>query len=352
MKNLQLLLFMLCSIFAFAQVPQSINYQAIARNAAGNPITNSSVAIRVSIHDGTAGGAVVYAERDTATTNQFGLFTSKIGAGNVISGTFTGINWDNNNKFMQVELDPTGGSSYIDMGTTQLISVPYALSADRALKATNMSLNELSDVSAASPTAGNILGWDGTEWIPVYDNTGQWTTSGSDIYYNTGYVGVGTITPGISFHIKQVTANRALRIEHESNTNYWENGIGVSTGNYKFYYNGAFKSDISSVDGAYVQASDLRLKRDIEVMEPVLAKVALLKPYTYHYIDNAADAVRSTGFVTQDVEQVFPNLVRETDNGFKGLVYDGFAVISIKAIQELQAEIELLKQEINSLKKK
>jgi hypothetical protein len=85
-------------------------------------------------------------------------------------------------------------------------------------------------------------------------------------------------------------------------------------------------------------------------MEPVLDKVVQLKPATYQYIDNAASATRSTGFVAQDVESLFPDLVRETDEGYKGLVYDGFAVISIKAIQELNEKINEMQREIDQLK--
>ena len=131
-KHLLTTVIIMVSLFTNAQAPQVLNYQAVARNAAGVALANSSVAIRVSIHDGTASGTVVYSERDTATTNSFGLFSCKIGAGNVISGTFATINWASGDKYMQVELDPTGGSSYTDMGTSQLLSVPYALQAGAA----------------------------------------------------------------------------------------------------------------------------------------------------------------------------------------------------------------------------
>ena len=81
-------------------MPQGLNYQAVARNATGNPIVNSAIAVRISIRDSTASGTVVYSERDTATTNQFGLFTCKVGMGNVISGTFSAISWANGDKYM------------------------------------------------------------------------------------------------------------------------------------------------------------------------------------------------------------------------------------------------------------
>jgi hypothetical protein len=182
---------------------------------------------------------------------------------------------------------------------------------------------------------------------------------------DAGYVGINELTPDQMLHLKQDVANRAIRIEHQSTTDYWENGIGTTTRNYKFYYNNLFRADISSVDGAYVQSSDRRLKRDIQYMDPVLEKVMKLKPATYHYTDNDGSAPRSKGFVTQDVEDVFPNLVRDVGDGYSGIVYDGFAVISIKAIQEMniemkemqsktdqmQAEIEELKRAIETLKK-
>jgi hypothetical protein len=167
---------------------------------------------------------------------------------------------------------------------------------------------------------------------------------------DVGYTGINETSPAMMLHVKQDISNRGFRIEHNSTTDYWDNGIGVTTKNYKFYYNGIFRADISSTDGAYVQSSDRRLKRDIVYMEPVLDKVVQLKPATYQYIDNAASATRSTGFVAQDVEPLFPDLVRETDEGYKGLVYDGFAVISIKAIQELNEKINEMQREIDQLK--
>lgn len=167
---------MLLVAFATAQAPQSLNYQAVARNAAGLPLINSSVAVRISIHDGSATGTVVYSERDAATTNGFGLFSCAIGTGNVISGTFAGIDWATGTKFMQVELDPTGGSSYTDMGTTQLLSVPYALHAKTA---------NVADTVLHSGAPASV-----------------WTTTGNDIYSNnSGNVGIGTSTPASKLHV-------------------------------------------------------------------------------------------------------------------------------------------------------
>jgi hypothetical protein len=113
----------------FAQSPQAIPYQAVARNASGNLIANQAVSLRFSILDGSVSGTLVYKETHSATTNDLGLFNVNVGSGSVVSGTMSGINWGSGTKFMKVEIDPAGGSSYTDMGTQQMLSVPYAMYA-------------------------------------------------------------------------------------------------------------------------------------------------------------------------------------------------------------------------------
>ena len=88
--------------------------------------------MRFSLHDLTINGTVIYKETQSAITNALGLFMVNIGQGTPVTGTFAGINWGNGNKFMQVEIDGTGGTNYINMGTTQLMSVPYALYAAKS----------------------------------------------------------------------------------------------------------------------------------------------------------------------------------------------------------------------------
>jgi hypothetical protein len=112
-----------------AQTPQAIPYQAVARNAAGVPLTNQPIRVRFSIRDSIVSGPIVYRETHSATTNAIGLFNLNLGTGTVVTGTFSGINWGKNAKFMQVEMDPAGGTSYVDLGTQQMLSVPYALRA-------------------------------------------------------------------------------------------------------------------------------------------------------------------------------------------------------------------------------
>ena len=127
MKKIFSFLLYLASAAVSAQTPQGIPYQAVARNASGVAIANTAVKVRFSIRDSIATGAIKYQETHNPTTSALGLFSVNLGMGTVVSGTFSGINWGRNAKFLQVELDPTGGTTFTDLGTSQMMSVPYAL---------------------------------------------------------------------------------------------------------------------------------------------------------------------------------------------------------------------------------
>ena len=130
MKKIYFLVTILISIITFAQVPQGISYQAIALNSSGNPVVSSNVGVRLSVLDNSATGTVLYTETQTKTTNTQGLFNLVIGQGTPSTGTFSAINWGTNSKFLKVEMDVTSGTNYALVGTTQLLSVPYALHAE------------------------------------------------------------------------------------------------------------------------------------------------------------------------------------------------------------------------------
>ena len=88
--------------------------------------------VKVSILQGSVSGTAVYTETQTATSNANGLVTLQIGGGTVVSGTFSTIDWSSGSYFIKSEIDPTGGTSYLVAGTTQLLSVAYALYANSA----------------------------------------------------------------------------------------------------------------------------------------------------------------------------------------------------------------------------
>lgn len=128
-----LILFSICYLLVSenrlsAQAPQSFNYQAIARNNTGAALISQPVGIRFTIRDGSPTGAVIYQETNRDTTNQFGLFSVAVGSGTQVgANTFAAINWGSGSKYLQVEIDVAGGTSYTNMGNSQLLSVPYAL---------------------------------------------------------------------------------------------------------------------------------------------------------------------------------------------------------------------------------
>jgi hypothetical protein len=132
MKNLRQIagiLFLLCCTLAFAQAPQLMSYQAIVRNASGVLVANSNVGVRISILQNSTSGTAVYSETHALATNENGLVTLQIGGGNVQSGNFSTIDWGSGTYFIKTETDPNGGTNYSISGTSQLLSVPYALYA-------------------------------------------------------------------------------------------------------------------------------------------------------------------------------------------------------------------------------
>jgi hypothetical protein len=126
-------LFLMTSVFlpqqASAQAPQKMSYQAVIRDNSNTLVTNQVVGMRISILQGSANGSASYTETQTPTTNANGLVSIEVGAGTVVSGTFAAINWTNGPYFIKTETDPAGGTNYTISGTSQLLSVPYAMYA-------------------------------------------------------------------------------------------------------------------------------------------------------------------------------------------------------------------------------
>jgi hypothetical protein len=116
----------------FAQSPNKMSYQAVIRNSSNALMPNFAVGMQISILQTSPSGTAVYVETQTPTTNANGLASIEIGGGTVVSGNFSSIDWANGPYFVKTETDPTGGTSYSIMGTSQLLSVPYALYASNA----------------------------------------------------------------------------------------------------------------------------------------------------------------------------------------------------------------------------
>jgi hypothetical protein len=116
---------------AFAQAPEKLSYQAVVRDFGGTLLTQEVIGMRLSILQGSEAGIAVYVERQTPTSNENGLVSLEIGAGEFISGSFTDIDWADGPYYLKREIDPTGGSIYTITGTAELLSVPYALYSKR-----------------------------------------------------------------------------------------------------------------------------------------------------------------------------------------------------------------------------
>jgi len=228
----------------FAQAPSKMSYQAVVRDASDVLVTNQAVGMQVSILQGSFTGTPAYVETHSPSTNINGLVSIEIGSGTVVSGTFNSIDWGNGPYFIKTETDPTGGTSYTITGTSQLLSVPYALRANIADSVvggvgttgpqgpigltgatgpqgatgpagTNGTNGIDGAVGATGPqgpigltgatgpqgatgllsngaAAGNTPYWDGSQWV----------VNNSNIHNNGSGIGMGTNTPNSSAKVE------------------------------------------------------------------------------------------------------------------------------------------------------
>ncbi len=150
-QAIYLFFILLLSIGASAQAPQQISYQAVVRNNSNALVANSTVGVSISIVRDSANGAIVYSELQTATTNANGLFSIIIGNGLFASGSIASINWGNGVYYIKSQIDPNGGINFTISGTSQLLSVPYALYAANG--------------NPAGRNKGDLQYWDGSKWV-------------------------------------------------------------------------------------------------------------------------------------------------------------------------------------------
>ncbi len=160
--------FLILAFFAtlvFSQAPHSFRYQTVVRNNAGELLINQSVGIRISILLNSPTGVVVFSETYNLITSSVGLINLSVGTGAAETGSIEGINWGSGAYFMRIDVDKDGGNNYEFMGTSQLLSVPYALYAEKA---------------------GN----GGNNESELY-----WHKNENSLFYNDGNIGIGTNQP-------------------------------------------------------------------------------------------------------------------------------------------------------------
>ena len=177
MRTAALLAALAAHVTLLALAPEAFSYQAVARDAGGDAVANTTVGVQFQVHQTTAAGTVVYAETHSPSTNELGLFTVEVGNGTPTTGTFAAIDWSTGPYFLEVGLDPAGGISYTSVGTQQLLSVPYALHARTADLAED----------------------------------GDWVVNGDTLHSDGKQVGIGTAAPVRRLQVEDLLNGATIR---------------------------------------------------------------------------------------------------------------------------------------------
>ena len=225
------------TITVFTQVPQVMSYQCVVRNASGALVTDHNVGIRVTILQGSANGTLVYQETYSPVpqTNANGLVTVEVGGGNPVSGTFSSIDWSSGTYYLRTETDPAGGTSYTITGTSQLLSVPYALHSKTVETGDNWGSQNVAvnsgyftgngtsssplSLSSMGASTNQVLRWNGTVWDNANDDNGPFTesTNPNTVYYaGSKYVGVGINTATQKLSIAEGGNSCYMNIQNSS----------------------------------------------------------------------------------------------------------------------------------------
>ncbi len=256
-QTFTLLLAVLLTASVFAQTPEKMSYQAVIRNSENTLITGQVVGMQISIMQGAADGTTVYSETQTPTTNTNGLVSIEIGNGTVVSGDFTTIDWANGPYFIKTETDPDGGTSYTITGTSQLLSVPYALYAKTAGV-----IEETDPVFGASVAADitteDIAKWNtnDTENDPVFSSSQASKLTRNDITHLRNLSGVNTGDQDLSSFITS-----------EKDPTYINDSLALKTGVKSWY-----RSIAKGITG--IDTSNWNNKLDTEVDPEFTSSVA------------------------------------------------------------------------------
>jgi uncharacterized protein (TIGR02145 family) len=175
-----------------------MSYQAVIRNSNNTVVSNHVVGMRISILQGTATGTAVYIETQSPTTNTNGLIVIEIGTGTIVSGSFSNIDWANGPYFVKTESDPNGGTNYTLTGTSQLLSVPYALYAKTADNSNSSKKSDTAKVALNGVPSGSQHG----QTLMNCDGDIVWTFNGQCPAKIAGVNCADTIHTGTLYNTK------------------------------------------------------------------------------------------------------------------------------------------------------
>jgi hypothetical protein len=331
-RHILLVLILLSITDLLAQVPQALNYQAVARTANGVIIPSQNISVRFSILDGSIAGTTLYSETHQTTTNSYGLFTLAIGKGTPVTSTFSAINWaSGTDKFLKVEIAPSGGINYQIQGTTQLLSVPFALYSE---KTRLLAGNNTVTITNGNTITGNYVAGIGITILGnTISSTNQWLNHANGIYYPAiaaaGNVGIrttpvsnaalivngdvpGTLEGNAALFTSTSTWHTDIAIRNNSvqytfivggsgNTEILPNNFGIYNSNttrWPFTINGA-NNNIGIADPSPFPTpakSSLHIKKGDTYIEEIGSGVILKSPNGQCWritIDNAGNLVRT-----------------------------------------------------------
>lgn len=238
-----------------AQTPNLLNFQGVARNSAGNLVTNSAIKVRASIKQGSANGSTNYTETRSVNTNANGIFSLEIGSYGATNttGSISGINWTAGGKFLVIEIDPSNGTNFFTVSSQQLTTVPFAKVAESALSFNPNGQIQLNQISPGSGSSGKFLRFNGTNWV-----FGSIFTQAGSLYFPMA-ASANVASPGTAFSI--------------SNSG---NGAGV-----KLVANGSGNAmNASSISGAAVYALTANIAPTVTSTTTVSGGTAVLASST------------------------------------------------------------------------
>jgi len=209
-KLVTILAIALVSVGVFAQSPQTMSYQAVVRNSSNVLVASTTIGMQISILQKSSTGDPVYIEKHSTTTNANGLATIEIGGGTPVSGRFETIDWSSGPYFLKTETDPTGGSSYSISGTSKLLSVPYALYAEKSGKSGGVD-PWLTTGNTSTTVGTNFLGTIDSQplMFKVYNKEAGYI----DFDYNKANTGFGfqTLSSNTTGHSNTANGYQALQ---------------------------------------------------------------------------------------------------------------------------------------------
>ena len=207
-----LLAILLCRMMQ-AQAPDKMSYQAVVRDVSNHLVVNHTVGMQISILKTSASGPAVYVETQTPSTNANGLVSLEIGKGVVVSGDFASIDWANGPYFIKTETDPVGGTNYTITGTSQLMSVPYALHAKTAQNALVYTAEQ---ITSLMPTEGTVV-FNSTEHLYQIYQGGAWHSFKTDCWPEPTSADAGA---------GQTLTDGSTVVTLAANTPAWQHGTG------------------------------------------------------------------------------------------------------------------------------